>query len=305
MTPNETVPTTRAVIDEKMVLLPSSSSSSSSSAATNSDDMDINTDHDCDYDCQFDKTLAADLAASSIVQDLVQVGENQKDEFEDVLGEDDVDDDCTMQDSYSDDESDGQNDDDGGSIIQDYEASQQQETTTTFSSTTTTLDDQKTVRFVPKCKFIHIPKLSEMPHEEFEAVYFTRDDYERIRNENKQTGQKMTSEDGSVHLPDSDEEYFRGLEFGLPKYALQRKRARTATLKMVSYVQHQRTRNSSKSHSAMDENSNEDPDSWTKLQRSYEKHTKKAQMIAIRSASFDANAAANVYFSSSAAPPSP
>ena len=287
------------MFDEKMVLLPSSSSSSSDAAAR-SDDMDINTDHDCDYDCQFDKTLAADLAASSIVQDLVQVGEKQKDEFEDVLGEDDVDDDCSMQDSYSDDESDDQDDHDGGSNTQEYETSHQQEATTTLISTTTTRDDQKSVRFVPKCKFIYIPKLSEMPDEEFEAVYFTRDDYQRIRNENKRTGQKMTSEDGSVQLPDSDEEYFRGLEFGLPKYSLQRRRVRSATLKMVSYTQHQRTRNTSESQSSMDENSNADPDYWAKLQRSYEKHTKKAQMIAIRSASFDANAAANVYFSSSA-----
>jgi hypothetical protein len=182
-------------------------------------------------------------------------------------------------------------------------------TSTITATTTTPTEKKKSVRFKMACRLIRIPTLADLSEEEYKAVYFTRDDYQRIRCENECILQRMNKkgdddhderdDDGAagdtVELLDGDDDYFRGLEIFLTKYALQRKCARSLSTKFVRHMRRVCVKNGIDN---MKTAAKRDKSYWIRLQQAYLKQTKTSQRMAIHSASYDAIAAANVYRSS-------
>lgn len=76
----------------------------------------------------------------------------------------------------------------------------------------------KSVRFSDRTSVVSVPSLDDYSTEEWEASYLTCEDIKRINNETARTLETMRR----GHLPDDDDEYFRGLEPKLPKYRLER-----------------------------------------------------------------------------------
>jgi hypothetical protein len=92
---------------------------------------------------------------------------------------------------------------------------------------------KKTVKFSTYSELYYIPNLEDYDQRDLANAYLSQRDWERITNENQYTLLAMNQ---GVY-PDSDEEYFRGLEGGIQWFSLQRKCLVRATVSAVLRAQ--------------------------------------------------------------------
>jgi hypothetical protein len=88
---------------------------------------------------------------------------------------------------------------------------------------------KKSVRFTTYSELYYIPSLDEYDRSDLAKVYLSQKDKDRISNENHHT---LLAMNHGVY-PDSDFEYFRGLEGGMRWFSVQRKNLVRATVSAV------------------------------------------------------------------------
>jgi hypothetical protein len=105
-------------------------------------------------------------------------------------------------------------------------------------TTITVPKKKKAVQFSADSEVYDIPRLEDHDQGDLENAYLSERDHERITNENQYT---LLAMNRGVY-PDSEEEYFRGLEGGMQWFSLQRRRLVRATVSAILRAQKEQGR---------------------------------------------------------------
>ena len=87
----------------------------------------------------------------------------------------------------------------------------------------------KSVQFVEYCEVYLIPTLDELSVEEYDAIYYTKYDYRQIQLENIPILLLMNQ----GIFPETNRQYFRGLEFAMEDYRIESKYIRSIQLQTI------------------------------------------------------------------------